>query len=160
MGLGRWHGGVGRRREVAEEPNAIKSLPENLLRLQNRMRNYEINRFSSSAARARDASWIWHFAAMDGLGRSHWEPTEKALLPNIPKGIYLSSCRNPDPQRAPAALVTAIRHEAMLLLTIVQPEAPNALRDSWGWGIAGGAIDIQKINIAADLVGCRFDQRK
>jgi alkylation response protein AidB-like acyl-CoA dehydrogenase len=33
-------------------------------------------------------------------------------------------------------------------------------RDSWGWGIAGGAIDIQKINIAADLVGRRFDQRK
>src|SRR3546814_5430072 len=22
------------------------------------------------------------------------------------------------------------------------------LRDSWGWGIAGGAIDIQKVNIA------------
>jgi alkylation response protein AidB-like acyl-CoA dehydrogenase len=34
------------------------------------------------------------------------------------------------------------------------------LRDSFGWGIAGGAIDIQKINIAADLVGRRFDQRK
>ncbi|WP_332693426.1 acyl-CoA dehydrogenase family protein [Bosea sp. (in: a-proteobacteria)] len=34
------------------------------------------------------------------------------------------------------------------------------LRDSWGWGIAGGAIDIQKVNIAADLVGRRFDQRK
>jgi hypothetical protein len=32
--------------------------------------------------------------------------------------------------------------------------------DSWGWGIAGGAIDIQKVNIAADLVGRRFDQRK
>lgn len=34
------------------------------------------------------------------------------------------------------------------------------LRDSWGWGIAGGAIDIQKINIAADLAGRRFDQRR
>ncbi|MBJ6128109.1 acyl-CoA dehydrogenase family protein [Microvirga splendida] len=34
------------------------------------------------------------------------------------------------------------------------------LRDSFGWGIAGGAIDIQKVNIAADLVGRRFDQRK
>ena len=33
-------------------------------------------------------------------------------------------------------------------------------RDSYGWGIAGGAIDIQKINIAAELVGRRFDQRK
>ncbi|HIA47408.1 MAG TPA: acyl-CoA dehydrogenase [Candidatus Hydrogenedentes bacterium] len=33
-------------------------------------------------------------------------------------------------------------------------------RDSWGWGIAGGTIDIQKINIAAALVGRRFDQRR
>lgn len=33
------------------------------------------------------------------------------------------------------------------------------LRDAWGWGIAGGAIDIQKINIASALVGRRFDQR-
>lgn len=34
------------------------------------------------------------------------------------------------------------------------------LRDAWGWGIAGGAIDIQKTNIAATLVGRRFDQRR
>ena len=34
------------------------------------------------------------------------------------------------------------------------------LRDGWGWGIAGGTIDIQKINIAASLIGRRFDQRK
>jgi hypothetical protein len=67
---------------------------------------------------------------------------------------------NSDPQQTPAAVVTAIRHEAMLLLTIVRPAARNALRDSWGWGIAGGAIDIQKVNISADLVGHRFDQRK
>ena len=33
------------------------------------------------------------------------------------------------------------------------------LRDSFGWGIAGGAIDIQKVNIAAGLIGRRFDQR-
>jgi alkylation response protein AidB-like acyl-CoA dehydrogenase len=33
------------------------------------------------------------------------------------------------------------------------------LRDSWGWGIAGGAIDIQKVNIAAAMVGRRFNQR-
>jgi butyryl-CoA dehydrogenase len=33
------------------------------------------------------------------------------------------------------------------------------LRDSWGWGIAGGAIDIQKINIASALAGRRFNQR-
>ena len=34
------------------------------------------------------------------------------------------------------------------------------LRDAWGWGIAGGAIDIQKVNIASTLVGRRFDQRR
>lgn len=33
------------------------------------------------------------------------------------------------------------------------------LRDAWGWGIAGGAIDIQKVNIAGAMVGRRFDQR-
>jgi butyryl-CoA dehydrogenase len=32
-------------------------------------------------------------------------------------------------------------------------------RDAWGWGIAGGTIDIQKINIASALVGRRFNQR-
>jgi len=34
------------------------------------------------------------------------------------------------------------------------------LRDAWGWGIAGGTIDIQRINIASALVGRRFDQRR
>jgi alkylation response protein AidB-like acyl-CoA dehydrogenase len=38
--------------------------------------------------------------------------------------------------------------------------AEQRLRDAWGWGIAGGTIDIQKVNIAAALVGRRFDQRK
>jgi alkylation response protein AidB-like acyl-CoA dehydrogenase len=33
------------------------------------------------------------------------------------------------------------------------------MRDAWGWGIAGGAIDIQKTNIAAAMVGKRFNQR-
>jgi len=33
------------------------------------------------------------------------------------------------------------------------------MRDAWGWGIAGGTIDIQKINIASALVGRRFNQR-
>lgn len=33
------------------------------------------------------------------------------------------------------------------------------LRDAWGWGIAGGAIDIQKVNITSALVGRRFNQR-
>lgn len=36
----------------------------------------------------------------------------------------------------------------------------RSFRDAWGWGIAGGSIDIQKINIAAALVGRRFDQRR
>ncbi len=33
------------------------------------------------------------------------------------------------------------------------------MRDGWGWGIAGGSIDIQKVNIASALVGRRFPQR-
>jgi alkylation response protein AidB-like acyl-CoA dehydrogenase len=33
------------------------------------------------------------------------------------------------------------------------------MRDAWGWGIAGGAIDIQKVNIASAMVGRRFAQR-
>lgn len=33
------------------------------------------------------------------------------------------------------------------------------MRDGWGWGIAGGSIDIQKINIASALAGRRFSQR-
>ena len=33
-------------------------------------------------------------------------------------------------------------------------------RDAWGWGIAGGAIDIQKVNIASAMIGRRFDQRR
>jgi len=37
--------------------------------------------------------------------------------------------------------------------------AEQRFRDSWGWGIAGGTIDIQKVNIAASLVGRRFSQR-
>ncbi len=34
------------------------------------------------------------------------------------------------------------------------------MRDAWGWGIAGGTIDIQKINIASAMVGRRFNQRR
>ena len=33
------------------------------------------------------------------------------------------------------------------------------LRDAWGWGIAGGSIDIQKTNISAAMIGRRFNQR-
>ncbi|MFN3232066.1 MAG: acyl-CoA dehydrogenase family protein [Alphaproteobacteria bacterium] len=34
------------------------------------------------------------------------------------------------------------------------------MRDAWGWGIAGGAIDIQKVNIASAVIGRRFNQRR
>ncbi|WP_290651641.1 acyl-CoA dehydrogenase family protein [Aquisalimonas sp.] len=37
--------------------------------------------------------------------------------------------------------------------------AEQRFRDAWGWGIAGGTIDIQKVNIAAALLGRRFNQR-
>jgi alkylation response protein AidB-like acyl-CoA dehydrogenase len=40
-----------------------------------------------------------------------------------------------------------------------QFSAEQRFRDAWGWGIAGGTIDIQKVNIAAALVGRRFSQR-
>jgi butyryl-CoA dehydrogenase len=39
-------------------------------------------------------------------------------------------------------------------------QAERRMRDAWGWGIAGGTIDIQKVNIASAMVGRRFDQRK
>ena len=38
--------------------------------------------------------------------------------------------------------------------------AEQRFRDAWGWGIAGGTIDVQKINIAAALIGRRFNQRE
>ncbi len=34
------------------------------------------------------------------------------------------------------------------------------MRDGWGWGIAGGTIEIQRITIASQLLGRRFDQRR
>lgn len=33
------------------------------------------------------------------------------------------------------------------------------MRLAWGWGIAGGSINVQKTNIASALVGRRFNQR-
>lgn len=39
-------------------------------------------------------------------------------------------------------------------------EIERMMRDAWGWGIAGGTMDVQKINIASALVGRRFDQRR
>ncbi|MEI8297211.1 MAG: acyl-CoA dehydrogenase family protein [Pseudomonadota bacterium] len=41
-----------------------------------------------------------------------------------------------------------------------QYPAERRMRDAWGWGIAGGAIDIQKVNIAGAMLGRRFDQRR
>lgn len=41
-----------------------------------------------------------------------------------------------------------------------QFDMERRLRDAWGWGIAGGTIDVQKVNIAAALAGRRFDQRR
>ncbi len=32
-------------------------------------------------------------------------------------------------------------------------------RDAWGWGIAGGTIQILKVVIASELLGRRFSQR-
>ena len=34
------------------------------------------------------------------------------------------------------------------------------MRDGWGWGVAGGTIEIQKITLASLLLGRRFDQRR
>ena len=33
------------------------------------------------------------------------------------------------------------------------------VRDSFGWGIVGGTIDVQKVNIASAMIGRRFNQR-
>ena len=41
-----------------------------------------------------------------------------------------------------------------------QYPAERRMRDAWGWGMAGGAIDIQKVNIAGAMLGRRFDQRR
>jgi alkylation response protein AidB-like acyl-CoA dehydrogenase len=42
----------------------------------------------------------------------------------------------------------------------VEYGAERRYRDAFGLGIAGGAIDLQKVNIAAALSGRRFDQRR
>jgi alkylation response protein AidB-like acyl-CoA dehydrogenase len=42
----------------------------------------------------------------------------------------------------------------------VEYGAERRFRDAFGLGIAGGSIDVQKINIAAALSGRRFDQRR
>lgn len=34
------------------------------------------------------------------------------------------------------------------------------MHDAWGWGIAGGAIDFQQVNIASAMIGRRFDQKR
>ena len=35
----------------------------------------------------------------------------------------------------------------------------SKVRDAVGWGIAGGTIDVQKVNIASAMIGRRFNQR-
>lgn len=56
------------------------------------------------------------------------------------------------------------RGESMISVGMTEPEAGSALtdllRDGWGWVVAGGTIEIQKITIASLLLGRRFDQRK
>ena len=42
----------------------------------------------------------------------------------------------------------------------VEYGAEGRMRDAFGWGIAGGTIDMQKMNIASELIGRRFDQRR
>jgi len=34
------------------------------------------------------------------------------------------------------------------------------MHDAWGWGLAGGTIEIQKVTIASLLLRRRFDQRR
>jgi len=41
----------------------------------------------------------------------------------------------------------------------VEYGAERRVRDAFGWGIAGGTIDVQKINVASALIGRRFNQR-
>ncbi|RIA37160.1 butyryl-CoA dehydrogenase [Hephaestia caeni] len=75
----------------------------------------------------------------------------------------------PDPQEAAIAkcfaneITRAVTADAMQLMGgygyAREYGMEQKLRDSYGWGIAGGAIDIQKVNIAGGLVGRRFSQR-
>lgn len=75
----------------------------------------------------------------------------------------------PDPQEAAIAkcfaneMTRTVAADAMQLMGgygyTREYGMEQKLRDSYGWGIAGGAIDIQKVNIAGGLVGRRFSQR-
>jgi alkylation response protein AidB-like acyl-CoA dehydrogenase len=75
----------------------------------------------------------------------------------------------PDPQEASIAkcfaneMTRAVCADALQLMGgygyAQEYGMEQKFRDSYGWGIAGGAIDIQKINIAGGLVGRRFSQR-
>jgi len=75
----------------------------------------------------------------------------------------------PDPQEAAIAkcfaneITRTVAADAMQLMGgygyASEYGMEQKLRDSYGWGIAGGAIDIQKVNIAGGLVGRRFSQR-
>ena len=49
----------------------------------------------------------------------------------------------------------AYRIEAEVIL----PEVLSTPAEMVGWGIAGGTIDVQKVNIASAMIGRRFNQR-
>src|SRR3546814_15421789 len=75
----------------------------------------------------------------------------------------------PDPQEAAIAkcfaneITRAVTADAMQLMGgygyAREYGMARKLRDSYGWGIAGGAIAIQKVNTASGLFGRAFSQR-
>ena len=74
---------------------------------------------------------------------------------------YFDSYRRSDfpvqPSTIPDEMVSVIMENAYGYSKEFPME--RRMRDAWGWGIAGGAIDIQKTNIASAMVGRRFNQR-
>ena len=42
---------------------------------------------------------------------------------------------------------------------LIKNTMERKVRDAFGWGIAGGTIDVQKVNIASAMIGRRFNQR-
>ncbi|TXI23798.1 MAG: acyl-CoA dehydrogenase [Ottowia sp.] len=61
-------------------------------------------------------------------------------------------------------IVRAVCIDAMQLMGgygySTEYDMERRVRDSFGWGFAGGAIDIQKINIAGAVLGRRIDQQR
>ena len=113
-----------------------------------------------------------------GVGNAvGWTLESLAAQPSVEVHGYMTSMRarrSPTVRRLPLPAAVAQRwwHQASedrrrkaeidrrnRAQTLVA-QAERRLRDAWGWGIAGGAIDIQKTNIASAMVGRRFDQRR